>query len=254
MLGASGYIGKVLLDTNQNATEFVAVQHREKSDYRKYSSRISTIVNLSSSSFSADEKEAWEANYHYQKEIITSFSSDKLKWIQVASYYELQIPQGRTDFYSRTKLAFRDFLTDFTSKHPNISATTVILPHVFGGNELQSRLIPTIQKMILGESVQFGSLDQMIPLMHVRDAAAALLFAINSDQKLCTAKPIWEGSLGSLLEVLLPNEENLHSAKFARISEIYKSTAIEFPEYLEGFEPQYKISNLVNDLRLGHLI
>jgi nucleoside-diphosphate-sugar epimerase len=251
VLGASGYIGKALLDAEQNKVQLIPLRHIDKFDYKSFSSKITTIINLSSSSFASDENESWEANYNYQRDIISSFASDNVKWVQVASYYELQIPNGRTDFYSTTKLEFRNFITSFVKQHSSLSLTSVMLPHVFGGNEVASRLIPTIRRFISGEKVSFGSPDQLIPLIHIKDVVEALLVATNADQSFCLAKPMWQGTLGSLLEVVLQDQDIHELPNFLDNHENYKNIAMDFPENLRGFEPKYQMSNFIKDLRLG---
>ena len=172
-------------------------------------------------------------------------------WIQIASYYELQIAHGRSDSYSIHKTEFRKFLNEWEGDHGNFTHKCLFLPHVFGRNESRDRLIPSLKKLNFGKETVFGSKDHFIPILYVDDAIAAIVLVIDASQKISMATPIWYGKLNELVKATVKNESVYELSNFHENKQEYSGAKIDFPQPLVGFTPVFTFSELQYKLKEG---
>ena len=103
VLGSNGYIGTNLINKLQNKVELQLVS-RDNSEKMTFSDKdLNVIINLSSSKISDDSAISYESNFNFQRKILIDNEKKRFLWVQIASYYELQIAHGRSDSYSTHK-------------------------------------------------------------------------------------------------------------------------------------------------------
>lgn len=250
VLGGTGYIGRKI------PLHFQGVQldkHKPESLINMPQLDFEYVINLAASKGNASESDSFAANYEYPKLILEKLSSDKVKWIQVSSYYEQQIANGRKDYYSLHKSQFREHLEKYSKANSEFRFISVFLPHIFGEDENKSRLIPSLKKLFQGEKVSFGDKLQQVPLLHVSDAVRAILIAMisNEEQINSLATPIYRGSLKELIQKLNVPNDLLTNAVFSENNRGYERTEINYPEELSGFEPTYSLDDLIQFVKKG---
>lgn len=251
ILGSNGYIGTNLIDKLQNKAELQLVS-RNTSEIMTFSEKdINVIINLCSSKISDDHATSYESNFNFQKKILIENEKKHFLWIQIASYYELQMAHGRSDSYSTHKTEFRKFLNEWEGDHENFTYKCLFLPHVFGRNESRDRLIPSLKKLNLGKVTVFGSKDQFIPILYVDDAIAAIVLVIDANQKISMATPIWYGKLNELVKATVKNEYIHKLSIFHENKQEYSGAKIDLPQPLVGFSPVFTFSELQYKLKEG---
>jgi len=253
VLGGGGYIGSHFQKAYPSKN-FVFVGHSDiKSMQSEFYTKVKTVLNLSASKLHASKEESRSANFDFPVEILQQFSNHPIKWVQVASYYELQVPHGRSDYYSLDKTDFRNFLIEMAEIKRDLTVTTLFLPHIFGGNEAESRIIPTLKKMNNGAEVFLGSENQLIPLLHVRDAVRALHQSLLTEQKICTPRPMWHGQLRDLVLILTKPSTSISRVHFTDTLDKHQECALEYPDLLEHFSPTLSFEQFVESFRNGDL-
>jgi len=251
ILGSHGYIGRNLVKYLEPRAE-ICFHNRKLTSIAEAldSFKPTVVVNSSASRLNDGFAESLDANFLYQvdclKKLLSSNSS--LIWIQLSSYYELQIPFGRNDFYSTHKKFFTDLLEDLESRKL-INLRNVFLPHVFGLDEKSTRLIPSIKRAKQKLSrVEFSAGQQFIPILHVDDACSAIWKAIDSGQSTSSASPIWYGRVRELIDLLLePQHQSLVQFDAKRIEVDDSFPKIQFPKAVSGWNAQYQIENLIQE-------
>jgi len=251
VLGGGGYIGSHFRKMF-SGEKFIYHSHANVLPKgEKFYERVNTVLNLSSSKLNAAKDESRSANFDFPLAILKYLSKRPLKWVQASSYYELQVPLGRTDYYSSDKLSFRNYLNGLTLEEEEFTVTSLILPHVFGGTELESRIMPTLKRMNDGDEIVLGSRHQLIPILHVTDAVRALREAISTRQTICTPQPMWHGQLGELVLQLANSRGTLNRVFFKETSEKYQEATLRYPEELENFLPELNMKQFVQLFKDG---
>lgn len=143
ILGGNGFIGNSLYNHLNSQYNTLKIGHETENalDIVK-SFEPTVIINCSASHPHANFKESLEANLIYQTKFLNYIileNKPSLKWVQIGSYFEIQIKYGRYDNYSIHKNIFRAILDDAYNKNL-IKLTTIILPHVFGQGENTNRI------------------------------------------------------------------------------------------------------------------
>ncbi len=253
VLGGGGYIGSYFRRAYPDE-DFIFLKH---SDVRllqsEFYNQIKKVLNLSASKLSASKEESLSANFNFPKEILLRISDQPIKWVQASSYYELQVPKGRNDYYSLDKVAFRNFLVDLAAEKKQLAVTSLILPHIFGGTEADSRIIPTLKRMNNGEVVELGSKNQILPILHIKDAVRALYQALLSKQLICTPRPMWHGRLHDLVSNLANSRAAFDRVLFSDVLDKHQEITLEYPELLENFSPMLSYEHFVESFKNGDL-
>jgi len=253
VLGSRGYIGRNLnkfLDSR--ADIYSHPRGAEAVSENLARTRPNVIINSSASGLNDSFEDSINANFLYQTEFLkyAMTSEMRLTWIQLSSYYELQIPMGRSDFYSKSKDVFRKLLYDLNEKGL-IDVKNVFLPHVFGLDERPSRLIPSIRKVQINNSkVEFSNGMQFVPILHVSDACNAIWSAINSNLVDTSATPIWYGRIQELVGSLLkPSLRQLVEFNSIKVEVDDSFPKVNFPTAVPGWNANYLFENLLQDFK-----
>lgn len=251
ILGSNGYIGTNLIVKLQNRAELQLVS-RNNSEKMTFSEKdLNVIINLCSSKISDDHAISYESNFNFQRKILMDNKKKRFLWIQIASYYELQIAHGRSDSYSTHKSEFRKFLNEWEGEHENFTHKCLFLPHVFGRNESRDRLMSSLKQLNFGKETVFGSKEHFIPILYVDDAIAAIVLVIDASQKISMATPIWYGKLNELVRATVKNESVYELSIFHENKQEYSAMKIDFPQPLVGFNPMFTFSELKSRLKEG---
>jgi len=206
LLGAHGYIGQEVLTALRKERFEVSFFDRDATDsYEKVKKFCPNIViNLAASKGADDFLASYEANLFFQLRMLKFLSEEvdnHICWIQVASYFELQIEEGRKDFYEVHKATLRKILEEkfFT----NIRITTLFLPHIVSSKNTKSSLFTQIEKAVNGENVKLlTSGDQIVPILHIDDCVSAIIKSVDAEQGPYFATPVWNDNLKNLLQAL----------------------------------------------------
>ena len=248
LLGGNGYIGSHM-EKQFSKKNLITLSHsRPVPDEPQFYSKIDAVINLSASKLLAEQEVSRSANYEFPKKILTRLLDHPVKWVQVGSYYELQVEHGRRDYYSSDKISFREILNDSAATHRNLSVTTLMLPHIFGGKEPEHRIIPTLSRMKFEQEVVVGSKNQYLPLLHIDDAVRAIKQAIYTQQQFCTPEPMWIGRLEDLVTKLSTTQEVFSKVLFHDHQEKFQEVELEYPEHLENFTPRITFEQFVESL------
>lgn len=251
VLGGGGYIGAHFRRTFPG-DEFIFLAHVDTQSLQpQFYEKVKTVLNLSASKLNASKEESRSANFDFPNEILSQFINKPIKWVQAASYYELQVSKGRSDYYSSDKIAFRNFLDELATGKQDLAVTSLIFPHIFGGTEADSRIIPTLKKMNNGAEVVLGSENQLLPLLHITDAVRALYQAMLTAQTICTPRPMWHGRLGDLVYRVANSNEAFDRAHFTNVLEKYQESPLEYPELLENFSPIFSFEQFLASFKKG---
>jgi nucleoside-diphosphate-sugar epimerase len=248
LLGASGFIGSNFSMLSAGKFNLIAIPHL--SPNLTLYPNPDVIINLAASEPNANEIDSMVANLRFPSEILNYVkvrSTKPFKWLQIGSYFELQIPLGRSDFYSIHKAQMREKLS-FEENAENINVTSLILPHVFGPGQKPNRLIPaSIEAFRSGKTFRTSPGEQFLPIIHVDDAITAILSAVDSSQILCSASPVWYGKVKELLSLIrdqLGYGTFLTDTKLASIDTNFPR--VEFPPPVINWSPLKDLSSLVS--------
>lgn len=253
VLGGNGFIGrhlKATLDTNYQVIDYNRATHTLEDIVSN--SSIDIVINCSASKANASILESFEANVKFQMEciaLLTKYQTIPPKWIQVASYFELQIPFGRKDNYSLDKKICRTILRRLEADGV-IGLTTIFLPHIFGSGENTNRIIPYItsnlQKSLVTE-ISRG--EQFLPILSVEDCCDAITSAILSDQLNCSAEPIWYDRVKNLAQIM---ETSISKGKIEinlkKESVDNGFPKVEFPARVKDWSPKLTFESFISQL------
>lgn len=251
VLGSTGYIGTNLTQSFLDREEIQQISKNNSDQINLSKNEQNVIINLCASKPNATFDESLEANFNFQQNIIRRNLDKNILWIQVASYYELQIKLGRSDHYSNHKSHFRKFLNELSSDQFNFNYKCLFLPHIFGRNESVNRLIPSIRQLNLGQKTIFGPKNQQVPLLFIDDAIRAILLSIGANQKVSTAIPIWYDKLNVLVKETVKAKFIDDFSEFHGSAPKYLAKQVKFPQQLINFTPRFTFSELKSKLKGG---
>lgn len=257
ILGSHGYIGRHLVEIlEKSENSFIRIART--SDIRVSSGAIQEFkpthaINLASSKLWATPEESIDGNFNFPSQILKNCiaSGEQFtKWIQIGSYFELQVELGRLDSYSKDKSAFRRHL-EAISKDGNFSITSLILPHVVGYKENEKRLNSIlIEALLQKKPIDLTSGEQFLPILHLDDACQAILSSILTNQSFCSAKPVWYGRVNEYILSLI-DEDNHHLLKFKPEVESVDANfpKLVFPPQVMNFAPIKTFEMIIQEFR-----
>lgn len=253
VLGGNGFIGNHLISTLTEIYEVIVFDRQAHSLEETISNSFPDfVINCSASQANAKLMESFEANIQFQMECIKLLlknTGQSFKWIQVASYFELQIPLGRKDNYSLDKQICRSLLHRL-AEDGLIDLTTIFLPHVFGEGENINRIIPSITNGLQsGQITEISRGEQFLPILGVEDCCSAIAAAILTDQLICSAAPIWYDHVKLLASIM----ENTISRGVVRVNPEKVSTdnsfpKVEFPPMVKNWIPTMTFNDFISQL------
>ena len=254
ILGGNGFIGNSLYSHLNSQYNTLKIGHKTENalDIVK-SFEPTVIINCSASDPNANFKESLEANLIYQTKFLNYIILENkpgLKWVQIGSYFEIQIKYGRYDNYSMHKNIFRAILDDAYNKNL-INLTTIILPHVFGEGENKNRIFSTLTRELKKEIVvNISSGEQYFPILHISDATTAIEKAIKTEHALCYASPVWNGHLYELVD-LIQDEIGKGIINYDKNN---RSIDVDFPKIefyptISNLKPKIDISKILEKVK-----
>lgn len=256
LLGAGGFIGKSLQKLLQDEYEVHVLNRKSKYfDLDIESSNPDVVINCSASQADANFLDSIEANLYHQMKCLSSISKARrtsFKWVQIGSYFELQIISGRSDYYSKHKELCRAILAD-AHREGLINLTTIFLPHIFGEGENPKRLSPYLrQQFKKGEVANISSGIQYLPLLSLQDATTAIIKAIETDQLVCSATPIWHGQITELASIFKERlRSDLLTLNPKTVSVDAEFPKVIFPPAVKGWEPKMHLEDFLASLGLA---
>lgn len=253
VLGANGFIGGNLIPALREVYEVIDFNRQVDSIEEVVSSKFPDfVINCSASKANAHAMNSFEANIEFQMaclKILLKQTKESFKWVQVASYYELQIPFGRTDNYSLDKQICRSILHRL-EKDGFIKLTTIFLPHIFGKGENSNRVIPSIIRNLQnGQIAEISQGKQFLPILSVEDCCSAIIAAIQTDQLICSATPMWYDRVENLASII----QNAISKGVLQINTNNKSVdnsflRVEFPPTVKNWISKMSINDFLSQL------
>lgn len=255
VLGGNGFIGSHLISTLQEIYEVIDFDRRVNSIEKIISNKFPDyVINCSASQANAKSMDSFEANIEFQMrciKLLLKNNENSFKWIQVASYFELQIPLGRRDNYSIDKQICRSILQRL-EEEGFIELTTIFLPHVFGAGENSNRIIPSLTKNLQnGQIAEISRGEQFLPILGVEDCCLAIAAAIKTDQRICSAAPIWYDSvkiLASIMEKAISRGVvQINSDKMSIDNSFPK---VEFPPKVKNWTSEMTFNDFISDLSI----
>lgn len=253
VLGAGGFIGRHLLNHLDDRYEVMTLHHRSQNLDLLLEEWIPDIlINCSASANDANFSNSLEANLLYQMKCLRLISQRRktsFKWVQIGSYYELQIKFGRDDNYSLHKALCRTLLEQ-ARREGMIELTTVFLPHVFGAGERPNRIVSSLKSRLNeGETVTISSGEQYIPILAVEDACRAITKAIQTDQVTCSATPIWYGRVSEFAGLIHQKiQKGLTVQDPSRVSVDAKYPKVVFPQRVNGWAPSILFDEFLSSM------
>lgn len=253
LLGANGFIGRKILNVAESKYRIIPVK-RDLQQKQAFLEEVRpvAIINCAASEHQAGYDESYFVNIDYPLkwlEALERIPKLGVKWIQAASYFELQIPFGRIDHYSIHKMEFR---TKFLSakKSQRFEPTAVFLPHIFGDGQKPNALFPSlIRHLKEGDVLNLTTGRQYLPLLHVDDAANALIESIHSNQETCSAYPIWYGTvLELILEIESLSNLRITPNSMSRVSDDEKFPRVSFPSAVDGWNASISVGKYLESI------
>lgn len=251
LLGSNGFVGKVLGVKLENIHELVKV-NRETNLVNLLESDpvFDVVINCASSHPRANSSESQRSNFLYPRQLFGNL--DFAHWIQIESYFQLQIPFGRNDPYSIEKERFSRFLDENSTLPESPSVSHLYMPHIFGEGERQERLISSaISNFKGGQDFPASSGTQFLPLLHISDAVEGIARFIECPTKNAACVPFWYGRVWDLLDLVASQFEKsrvLYGLKPDPVDAEYPR--VEFPQCVEGWEPKMQVVDFLEWVRM----
>ena len=253
VLGGNGFIGAHLISKLSADYEIVGFNRLEHSLAEIISgNNPDFVINCSASHANAKSIESFEANIEFQMEcikLLLNSGKQPFKWIQIASYFELQVSFGRKDNYSLDKQICRSLLHRL-EENGLIKLTTIFLPHIFGEGENTNRIIPFITEALQnGQIAEISQGEQFLPILGVEDCCTAIGAAILTDQLICSATPIWYGRVNRLAsEMEKTISRGVVEVNLERESIDNSFPRVEFPPTVKNWTPKMTFNDFLSGL------
>ena len=246
LLGSSGFIGKSLASKIETLHQLVKVD-RETNLEALFSSEMiyDFVVNCASSAPTAHSSQSHESNFKYPMQFFNQIKFEH--WIQIDSYFQLQIPMGRNDPYSLDKQRFSTFLDAEANSRICPAIHHLFMPHVFGEGDRPGRLVSSaVSTFAMANTLESSSGSQFLPLLHISDAVSGIVKFIENPTATAACPPFWYGNVRELIEliasqfyeprVIYGQRQDPIDARFPRV---------EFPQCVEGWQPKMQLNEFL---------
>lgn len=253
LLGSSGFIGKALGLKLERIYELVKVDRKtDLETLFKSDQTYDFIINCASSSPNADSSQSHENNFLYPKQFFTHVSARN--WVQVESYFQIQIPLGRVDSYSNEKQRFSEFLDVEAATQNSPQIHHLYMPHIFGeGDRLERLISAAVSSFRSGEDFQTSTGSQFLPLLHISDAVDGITRFMENPTKSASCSPFWYGTVRELLELIsaqFPGVHVLYGRKPDPVDADFPR--VEFPQSVEGWQPKMHLNEFLEWVKVRH--
>jgi hypothetical protein len=172
---------------------------------------------------------------------------ERISWIQLSSYFELQIVYGRTDAYAFHKATIRQILERNFKDVCDVSV--LFLPHLVDSNAKPNSLFWNLRESYKGGAITLStSGEQYLPILHIDDAIAAIQAVFLAPPKTYFAKPVWYGSLAELLVEFLSLQKKHICLNESQRSVDYNFPKLEFEPIPPGWSAKKSLATIFDDL------
>lgn len=206
ILGSSGFIGRKLMEKLLADNISLLVYDRLDVDMENKVLEYcpSVVINCAASKGSADFEDSFEANIAFPLRVLKLMDrlNHRISWIQLSSYFELQIRYGRADAYTFHKATIGQILQGNFKEICDVKL--LFLPHIVDIDAKPHSLFLNLNKAYSGSRITLStSGEQYIPILHLDDAITAICSVLLAPPNTYFAKPVWYGSLTELLDEFL---------------------------------------------------
>ncbi len=247
LLGSSGFIGKPLGEKLDELYDVVKVnRHTNLDELFKTEKTYDYVINCVSSKFKSESNESVESNFRYPTRIFKTIST--AHWIQLESYFQLQIPMGRSDSYTIEKQRFSEYLDRESKVEYSPAIHHLYMPHVFGKGDREDRLISSaILSFRSGKILKTSHGSQFLPLLHVDDSVEGIVQFIQKPRTIASCRPFWYGRLKELIQ-LISAEYKGSEVCYGGLPEPIDAEfpKVDFPEKVEGWEPRMQMEQFLD--------
>jgi nucleoside-diphosphate-sugar epimerase len=254
ILGGRGFIGSSIVKNLSFEHSFFVIKpevYGNLNDLIDF--KPDTIINACSSLPNASEIDSWTANFDYPLNVFKFISNNlnsSFSWIQIASYYELELPAGRSDSYSYHKFKFRSLLQTLCDSK-SLEFRTLFLPHVVGKGERSGRLINSVVDSIRNNADFILKHPEIkLPILIIDDVVLAINQFLKGNQLTAFATPTWYKSNLELIEEITSlfgkGMDNIQVGA-AKPNE---TTSLVFSPKIEGWEPRITLQDYILSLKV----
>jgi nucleoside-diphosphate-sugar epimerase len=251
LLGSSGFIGKHLgahLESNHQVTKVNRSTNLE--ELFKSAESFDFVINCVSSKPSSDSIESHASNFDYPFQFIRAIKSKH--WLQLESYFQLQISMGRRDPYTLDKQKFSEFLDANTKTQFEPFIHHLYMPHIFGEGDRAGRLISSAKSsFIRHEPFETSNGFQFIPLLHISDAVSGISQFIENPRGKAACAPFWYGRQKDLLDLMAMQFRNtrvLYGLRSDPIDTCFPR--VEFPISVDGWRPKMNMDEFLDWIKV----
>lgn len=251
LLGSNGFVGKTLRAKLEEIHELVTVTRETNLiDFFESKHIFDFVINCASSHPKADSNESHESNFLYPKQFFNNLSF--AHWIQIESYFQLQLPFGRNDPYSIEKEKFSSFLDENSCLPESPLVSHLYMPHIFGEGDRPERLISSaISNFISGHDFHTSRGTQFLPLLYISDAVEGIKRFIESPTQHAACVPFWHGRVQELLDLIasqFANPRVRYGSKPDPVDAEYPR--VEFPQCVDGWKPRMQLTDFLEWVRM----
>lgn len=251
LLGSNGFVGKALGAKLEASHELVRLNREtELINFFESGQIFDLVINCASSHPSASASESHDSNFLYPKRFFDNVVFSH--WIQIESYFQLQIPFGRNDPYSIEKEKFTRFLDGKSSLPKAPLVSHLYMPHIFGEGDRPERLISSaISHFINGHDFRTSIGTQFLPLLYISDAVDGIVRFIEYPTQHAACVPFWYGRVRELLDLI--------ALQFTKPHVVYGSypdpvdaeyPRVQFPSCVDGWKPKMELSDFLDWVRV----
>lgn len=253
ILGSNGFVGKALGAKLEEIHELVKVNREtDLVNFFRTEQIFDVVINCASSSPKADSRESHESNFLYPKQLFNHLNFEH--WIQIESYFQLQIPFGRIDPYSIEKEKFRGFLDEKASIPESPFVSHLYMPHIFGEGDRPERLISSaISSFQNGQDFHTSNGTQFLPLLHISDAIQGIIRLIENPISYATCMPFWYETVRELLDLIssqFSGPRLLYGLKPDPVDASFPR--VKFPQCVEDWQPKMQLRDFLEWVRVQH--
>jgi nucleoside-diphosphate-sugar epimerase len=233
LLGSSGFIGQKLVEKLRADNISLLVYNRLDVDIddKVLEYCPTAVINCAASKGNASFEDSFEANVAFPLRVLKTLShlKHRTSWIQLSSYFELQINYGRADAYAFHKATIGQILQENFKEICDVKL--LFLPHIVNIDAKPNSLFSNLGKAYNGERITLTtSGEQFIPILHLDDTVTAICAVLLAPPKTYFAKPVWYGSLAELLNEFLKLQKT-----YVYLNKNQRSVDYNFPKVI--FEP-----------------
>jgi nucleoside-diphosphate-sugar epimerase len=253
LLGSNGFIGKALGTKLEVQYDLVKVNRETDLENLFKSDQIfDFIINCASSSSNADSEESHASNFLYPMKFFNNLRS--MHWVQIESYFQLQITWGRNDSYTIEKEKFSKYLDAGMRSRSAPLIHHLYLPHIFGEGDRPERLISSVISSFKGgRDFLTSSGTQFLPLLHISDAVTGIIRFIESPTSRAACIPFWYGSVRELIDLISSQFSDPRVQYGLRPDPLDSSfPRVQFPKCVNGWKPKMQLNEFLEWVGVQH--